>query len=454
MEERVVLIFMIYLLKSIGAFDINKTPLTVSTRGSEITVTVPDESDLKSVFISTELSDQCTAGFTFVNNLNNSGALVYKQDVNKELKPNDVVQLLSVFETKDQVIRKAFSYRIDSQGNGIQQVIAQKAHGDECECIPTPTVIDQMRQSCSGKLIFKEDFEGDMSKWEHEKRTLWYGNKRSKEFVVYTNENDTLVLKDGHLVLNAKWVRKNPRIFELKDCTSRRNANDNRRKECGPLWGTIDPLPSINSAKVYSAPFQFKYGRVEIRARFAKGDWLLSYLMLQDVENVNTDLNSHIRIYARGNWKMHDKYTNSIGPETVFGSAILMGPIETIEYRNAFGRQDSRILFEEFHNHTIIWREDKIIFKIDGITYGTITDEIALRELNMKERTISLGLTAWGAMNFPDDYILPAHKTLKNGDTKEAAQFLDLMDKAITTWEKPSLEIDSVHVYSIHANEE
>lgn len=36
----------------------------------------------------------------------------------------------------------------------------------------------------------------------------------------------------------------------------------------------------------------------------------------------------------------------------------------------------------DFHNYTMIWHSDRIIFKVDGIQYGTITNKMVLDKLN------------------------------------------------------------------------
>ncbi|XP_034111468.1 gram-negative bacteria-binding protein 2-like [Drosophila albomicans] len=452
MAKRSLFIFMIYLLQSIGAFEIIKERVEVTKKGNEITVKIPNDSALKSVFLAVEFSDQCTAGFKYmVNNNNSTGVLTYTQNVINELKENDLIRLLGVFETKDQVIRESLDYKIGVDGNcTLQHTVPEN------EFNLSETYVNYKCTYRRGQLIFEEYFNESMSQWQNEVRTLWYSAVPFQELVVYTNDRETCELKNGNLLLKAKWNNITQQMLHLLDCTSM--VQSDKDKECGPFFLRVPNLiPSIFSAKVYSYPFKFKYGRVEIRARFALGDWLMPYIMLQDRENMNIDLGSHIRMYARGNLKLQDNNNNEIGAETLFGSAFLIDQSdEIIEFRHSFRNKHATPLAYDFHNYTIIWRRDKIIFKIDGITFGSITNEDILKELSTKERVIALGLTAGGGLNFPDNYILPEQKEFKNDQPNAATKFVETIMKNETqnTWTKPYMEIDYVKVYALDANEQ
>ncbi|XP_062132315.1 gram-negative bacteria-binding protein 2-like [Drosophila sulfurigaster albostrigata] len=451
MGKRYLLIFMIYLLQSIGAFEIVKERVEVTKKGSEITVKIPNDSDLKSVFLAVEFSDHCTVDFKYmVNNNNNTEFLSFTQNVINEPKENDVIRLLGVFETKDQVIQKTLDYKIGVDGNGkLQRTVPEN------EFNLSETYVNYTCTYRRGELIFQEYFNENMSQWQNEVRTLWYSAVPFQESVVYTNDRETCELKNGTLLLKAKWNGTTLQKLHLLDCTSMKQ--NNKKDECGPFTRIISPIPSIFSAKVYSYPFKFKYGRVEIRARFALGNWLLPYIMLQDRENMNIDLGSHIRMYARGNPNLQDNNNNQIGAETLFGSAFLMHPSgEIIELMHSFRNKDATPLAYEFHDYTIIWRRDKLIFKIDGITFGSIKNETILNVLSERERAIAFGLTAGGGLNFPDDYILPDQKDFKNDHPNVATQFVEaiMTNETQNTWTKPYMEIDYVKVYSLDTNEQ
>jgi len=96
---------------------------------------------------------------------------------------------------------------------------------------------------------------------------------------------------------------------------------------------------------------------------------------------------NHIRIaYARGNKNLQDKHNNEIGGQTVFGSAVLWSQSGThTEYKHAMSTLPNKRYGDEFHNYTMIWRRDRIIFKVDGYTYGTITNQTVLDQLSYHE---------------------------------------------------------------------
>lgn len=123
------------------------------------------------------------------------------------------------------------------------------------------------------------------------------------------------------------------------------------------------------------------YGLTEKSKRF-------SDLILQPTTSECEDsMISQIRIaYARGNKDFQDTGLNEIGGETLFGSAVLwFSDGNFTEYYHQLRSLVDRHYGEEFHNYTMIWRKDRIIFKVDGFTYGTITNKSVFNQLNLSE---------------------------------------------------------------------
>lgn len=71
----------------------------------------------------------------------------------------------------------------------------------------------------------------------------------------------------------------------------------------------------------------------------------------------------------------------------MFGSAVVLWPNDDKfkEYKNPQSNIPGHHFGNDFHNYTMIWRQDRIIFKVDGITYNTITDEDILKEFSEHE---------------------------------------------------------------------
>lgn len=212
-----------------------------------------------------------------MHNFNNSSSLAYKQDIKKELKNDDEIRILGVFETTNQVIRKTYDFKVDDQGNAVKQEISEHISG-ECNCLPPQTESRYGVPQCSGALIFNENFDKTLSNWKHEIRSKIGSNYPIQEFVAYVKYKDNCYLENGNLVLKASWVYGNYTEFKLNECTSKTRGSMSKYKyECGPYKPSAHvPLPPIYTAKVYNDKdkFSFKYGRVEIRARFPIGDWL------------------------------------------------------------------------------------------------------------------------------------------------------------------------------------
>ncbi|XP_034482814.1 gram-negative bacteria-binding protein 2-like [Drosophila innubila] len=441
----------------IAAFDIDKTQLTVNIKGSEITVSVPDDRELISVFFSTEFNDECTFGYTFFQNFNNSSSLAYKQDIKKELKNDDEIRILGVFQTTDQVIRKNYDFKIDDQGNLVKQEILENLT-EECKCIQSQTEVHFKNvQKCSDTLLFEENFNENLSNWKHELRSRVGGSFLTREFVAYVKDKDNCFLDNGSLHIKASWVYGNYKKFpKLEECTSQTNA-DKFKYECGPYSENAQvALPAVYSAKLHTKDsFRFKYGRVEIRAKLPIGDWLFPYLILQPVNSKCDDDNvNHIRIgYTRGNKFLHDKNINQIGGNTLFGSVVLWRDGRNFtEYTQQMPGLPEQHYGDAFHNYTMIWRKDRIIFKVDGFNYGEITNRDVLNEINKNECFFVLGLTAGGAVNFPDS-VLDSQKFYKNHDAKNSFIFSENTNLK-KTWSNPELVIDYIRVYTTHGNEE
>ncbi|KAH8406363.1 hypothetical protein KR215_011897 [Drosophila sulfurigaster] len=134
---------------------------------------------------------------------------------------------------------------------------------------------------------------------------------------------------------------------------------------------------------------------------------------------------------------------------------------------------------DEFHNYTMIWHKDRIIFKVDGTTYGKINDKKVLRQLDdpavsgfsladpimnssitinttllntfFQYYYLVLGLTAGGRHNFPDHEIKHGSIPKFNPPGAEKSAMDYVQDNP---WTQPKLIIDSIRVFTTHADEE
>ncbi|XP_017041466.1 gram-negative bacteria-binding protein 2 [Drosophila ficusphila] len=194
--------------------------------------------------------------------------------------------------------------------------------------------------------------------------------------------------------------------------------------------------------------FTFKYGRVEVRVQMPRGDWLFpNILLVPKIDKSQDDFVDHIRLYVRGNTILQDKQQCSLDGTSLFGSIVLWdktgvepNPVEHMTIRNeVFYYADG------FHDYTIIWQPDKIVFEVDGEFFGAITNATLLEPFNKHECRLVLGLTAGGNVNFNDDVLEMKHKPFSNTHPKAEKQFEEMSRNAIWT----PLVVDHIRVYAI-----
>ncbi|XP_017863680.1 PREDICTED: gram-negative bacteria-binding protein 2 isoform X1 [Drosophila arizonae] len=154
-------------------------------------------------------------------------------------------------------------------------------------CKPTNSITSRNSGSqvtCQGDLIFEDDFsEGQLnsSVWMHDIRQRMYYVE--EELVAFDNSPRISYVREGHLhIVPMVASEVTEGIYKLGDrCT----AVDNRQLECSISKGSFFKIkPPVYSAQLHTREsFSFKYGKVVVRAKLPKGDWLFPYMMLQPV---------------------------------------------------------------------------------------------------------------------------------------------------------------------------
>ncbi|XP_062132311.1 gram-negative bacteria-binding protein 2-like [Drosophila sulfurigaster albostrigata] len=449
----------LYLGCLVAAFDVEKAEISVGIVETVVTITLPENPDVKSAFFSTGLTDECAAGYIFLQSINENKTMGYKHDLKQKLNSNDLLRISAVFETQDQVMSHTFNFQIDSNGQGVKQNTSV-ASNPFCSsikpivwkyprgCIPSEWHFDNPKQ-CSNKIIFEEKFNDDkLRNWNISS----YSNQLTvySEYTAYVPEN--VFVKERQLHLKATTLPMG-KSFHLKKCT----ANKNNNATCGPRrfgFGTI--TPPFYTAQIQSINQKLKYGRYEICAKVAKGEFLFSYIMLHPIErHISDDPAKHIRLmYVRGSSQLWSNDLSDMAGSTVFGGAMFM-PFsgELHEVKEGMSLKTTGAHYgDEFHNYTMIWHKDRIIFKVDGTTYGKINDKKVLRQLDDPAYYyLVLGLTAGGLHNFPDHEIKHGSIPKFNppGAEKSAVDYVQ-----DNPWTQPKLIIDSIRVFTTHADEE
>jgi len=110
--------------------------------------------------------------------------------------------------------------------------------------------------------------------------------------------------------------------------------------------------------------------------------------MLQATDDeLHSDPSKHMRIASvRGNPNLKDTSLSDMGGNILTGSAFVKKDSTGFlhEDKSTMSHKTQGEHFgKDFHNYTMIWHSDRIIFKVDGAKYGTITNKEVLDQLNI-----------------------------------------------------------------------
>ncbi|XP_065362113.1 uncharacterized protein LOC135955682 [Calliphora vicina] len=324
-------------------------------------------------------------------------------------------------------------------------------------CRPTVTQVPKSFGGpfCADDLIFSDNFDTLNTKyWTNEIR--FPPTIADAEFVLY---NGSLAVEGGLLKIEAHLNNQNLKKDTIDlgaRCTSTRVES-----ECFLTPRGILILPPVISGRLSTKNyFNFKYGRIEVRAKLPIGDWLFPLISLEPSVPTYGDhyKSGEMRIaYARGNHNLMWQNKNINGAR-LYGGAIVNKDAElrhqymkntTLPNVNHFG--------DEFHVYTLTWKPDQLILMVDGNEYGRI-------ETNFKKRInepiwsngednapfdqmfyITLGLAAGGYGDFPNT----DGKPWINTDPRASWNFYKTRSTWYPTWSQPSLEVDYVRVYAV-----
>ncbi|XP_061393596.1 gram-negative bacteria-binding protein 2 [Musca vetustissima] len=314
-------------------------------------------------------------------------------------------------------------------------------------CEPSQTIVKGLKKICKNQLIFEENFNDaqiDLSKWSFGIRNLLTA-RQNEEFVLYDNSHENIFIADGILNIKPTFTQVNARMAAI-DFGSRCTPVENNIKECkASTQFPFNYVPPINSSNINTRnTFQFKYGRVEIRAKLPKGNWLLPYITL---ENYGTFQRRQMRIaFARGNEQL--LITNpmkDIGGRRLYGGLVKYFD----QYENNLKELYANEHFgNDFHIYTLTWTNNSIAVSVDGRTYGEFQEN--LNEFN-DEFFISVGVSAGGHLEFPDTLVNPEHKPWKNTSPKAIGIFWQNIKDGLISWadDNQTMRIDYVRVYAV-----
>ncbi|XP_046818095.1 beta-1,3-glucan-binding protein-like isoform X2 [Vespa crabro] len=300
----------------------------------------------------------------------------------------------------------------------------------------TPASVIVSSNTEKGQLIFSEDFNNlNESLWS---RDIKMPLGPDYEFCIYHNDNhpklveiDDGILRIKPIILEDSYGENitSYGTLQLADCTS------NIPQECSRNAISYNILPPVISARFNTKNrFAFKYGKIEIRAKFPEGDWLYPELWLEPLYSLYGPNYASGRVvlgFARGN----DNLVDAEDLEKVYDSRKL-----EFGLKSADGEEIGRLLPTVngwLHNDNT---------NIRGMTKIAPFDQ---------EFYISIGVGVGGLRVFPDKTISSGYKKpWKNVGAKPMLEFWHARNQWLPSWRrdnsnKRALEIDYVKVWSL-----
>jgi beta-glucanase (GH16 family) len=318
---------------------------------------------------------------------------------------------------------------------------------------------------CPGEVVFQDDFDSlDNSSWKHENTLRGGGNW---EFQWFVPDTENSFVKDGILHIRPTFtddkfgkdfVRNSEIYIPPSSCTDSENFGCSRSS-----WlGIINPIRSASIATINTVAF--KYGTVEIRAKIATGDWLVSSISLLPKDPTfygawpnSGEINF---LEARGNRNLVLDNEN-IGVEQI-GSHFHFGATSKFShgvYNNKSGFN------RDFHVYKLIWTPNNMkSFVDDNLIHHLELSEVGLwKQFNLgetknpwqsgsfnapfdKEFFVSISLKVGGVKLFPDTAANYPEKPWKNNEGHGATGFWDERKDWESTWREDDCDFQVDYV--------
>ncbi|XP_067636909.1 gram-negative bacteria-binding protein 3 [Eurosta solidaginis] len=346
------------------------------------------------------------------------------------------------------------------------------------KCQSTPTYKNGLPQRCAKQLLFDDDFTGaslDKDHWTVEQR---FSSAPDYEYVLYLDTvPDVLQVKNGMVTIHPKMTKRH---FQQVDhplrakhdlgirCTGRPNTEDCVRDGAAQHYITIPPFISAQfSTKNH---FTFKYGRVEIRAKLPRANWVFPQLWLQP-----KDAKYGSDSYQSGQMRIAFTCINNTQMHLYGGLIVNADRSWRMQKMCEYANDEALDLGNEFHIYELIWTEAEISVSVDGKKYCSFnpsSEKDAIANLRADERMlpnsnllkmgtklapfdqefyITLGYGIAGVHDFEDSlYGWQPEKPWHNTSPRGMGSLLKKVEHKFDDWlENGDLRIDYVKVYSV-----
>lgn len=375
------------------------------------------------------------------------------QDRNTQLKRDDIIYYWV------HVVYQGLGYNLIDQSHrvvdfynydGTLHISDTAPSSQNCTTMSTTWIFEnnERRQACPRQLIFEDNFDSlDSAKWNQMKR---FAGSPDEEFVVYMT-NDVTDTSDGKLrikpiLLDTKYGNdfvSRERLI-LEDCTGVINTDQCQRQAAGSFI-----LPPVISGRIDTkGKFEFLFGRVEIRAKLPRGDWVYPLITLESTENtLQLGLHREIRIAS----SVGNEELRTSNGEIVNGRVLVAGGLTTsLNENNRMTlpkRNSGKPWSDEFHIFEIEWKNGLIVVKVDGVQYGEQTVEGFFG----KPSYLTLGVAVGGVHEFQDHVTSSGYvKPWRNVEAKALYKFYRAKDQWYATWDgRTVLQVDYVKVWAL-----
>lgn len=240
-------------------------------------------------------------------------------------------------------------------------------------CLSLAATVGGERQM---QLILEDDFnQFNLSLWKHE---ITLGGGGNWEFEYYNNNRTNSYVRDGILYINPTLLADeigeenvigNNYMLDIWGSTPADRCTGNAFYGCSRTAGAGgNILNPIKSARIRTAEsFSFTYGKVEVRAKLPKGDWLWPaiWMLPRDDQYGNWPQSGEIDIMeSRGNDPSYPP-----GGYDNYGSTLHWGPVYTQDKWPLTHTEKKGVdLTADFHVYGLIWNETYIGTYFDNET--------------------------------------------------------------------------------------
>ncbi len=242
------------------------------------------------------------------------------------------------------------------------------------------------------KLVWSEEFnytgKPDPTKWTYD-----YGFIANQEKQYYTDSLNNARVEDGVLIIEA-----------IKEKVANKDFKNPALKSSWAEYKTKIDSAKYSSARIKTEDLaQWKYGRIEARAKLPKGRgmWPAIWMLSETRKELGWPESGEIDIME------HVGYDN----DTIHGT------IHTKAYNHMIGTQKGKTIFienpnDEFHVFALEWTPEKIDFLLDGVVYNHIENEHKTKAEWPFDQNFYLILNVavgggWGGQKGIDDSIFP-----------------------------------------------